>query len=188
MHNKIDSDSLIEKLFRKESRRLESIIRRYVPNREDAKDLVQDVFYKLLMGSVELEEIRNLTAWIFQMGKFRAIDFLRKKKPVLKSSLLSNKNEEDEDEDIFEWLMNHSPPNQDEELWQKNVWKIVEDTLQTLPNTQKEAFTLHELEGFSIKEIAEIQNVNQNTVLSRKRYAVAALKEKLVNEYNELVV
>ncbi len=59
------------------------------------------------------------------------------------------------------------------------------EALDELPEEQKQVFVMHELEGKSFKEIAEITGEPQNTLLSRKRYAVLYLREQLKELYDE---
>ena len=56
-----------------------------------------------------------------------------------------------------------------------------------LPAEQREVFVAHELEGRSFKELAAETGVNVNTLLSRKRYAVLHLRERLKNIHDEFV-
>jgi len=179
--------NIIQQLVANESIKIESFVRRLLPNREDAKDIVQDVFYNLIVGVEEIRDVEKATSWLYSIARFKSIDFLRKKKPILASqfSFTHNNEEEREDQNLFEWLSNHSPPEQEDQMWQDEVWQIVEETLDKLPELQKEAFVLHEFEGKSIQEIAEITNSTINTVLSRKRYAVLKLKQALLTLYNE---
>jgi RNA polymerase sigma factor (sigma-70 family) len=65
------------------------------------------------------------------------------------------------------------------------VWTELADALDDLPDEQREVFVLHELEGKSFKEIAEITGEPINTLLSRKRYAVLYLREELRELYDE---
>jgi RNA polymerase sigma factor (sigma-70 family) len=58
--------------------------------------------------------------------------------------------------------------------------------LDELPAEQREVFIMHEIEDKSFQEIAEITGANVNTLLSRKRYAVLFLRERLQNLYNDL--
>jgi len=55
-----------------------------------------------------------------------------------------------------------------------------------LPEEQREVFIAHELEGRSFKEIAGETGVSVNTLLSRKRYAVLRLRQRLQSIYDEL--
>jgi RNA polymerase sigma factor (sigma-70 family) len=185
----LEKRNIIQQIIANESTRIESFVRRLLPNREDAKDIVQDVFYKLIVGIEEIRDVEKATSWLYSVARFKSIDFLRKKKPLLESQLSFNKNHEEdrEDENLFEWLSNHSPPEQEDQMWQDEIWQIVENTLEKLPEAQKNAFVLHEFEGKSIQEIAELTNSTINTVLSRKRYAVLKLKEALISIYNEQI-
>jgi len=66
------------------------------------------------------------------------------------------------------------------------IWNALEEALEELPMEQKEVFILHEFEDKSFKEIARLTEVPVNTLISRKRYAVIYLREKLVEFYNDL--
>jgi len=57
--------------------------------------------------------------------------------------------------------------------------------LDELPDEQREVFVAHELEGCSFKELADETGVSVNTLLSRKRYAVLHLRERLQSIYDE---
>ena len=70
-------------------------------------------------------------------------------------------------------------------MWQDAVWKTMEKTLATMPKEQRNVFVWNELEDQSLKEIAARTGVSINTVISRKRYAVAQLKEALFTLYQE---
>jgi RNA polymerase sigma factor (sigma-70 family) len=182
---KTDFVFLLSGIFEKESKKLESYIRRLVPNREDAKDLVQDVFYNLIVGIGEIRDLEQVGAWLYRVARYKAIDFVRKKKAIPQTELEKNtKNTKDEDnESLFEWLASHSPPEQEQKMWEAAVWEVLESSLEQMPKDQREVFVKNELEGISLKEIAVQTNTNLNTVLSRKRYAVAQLKEALFTLY-----
>jgi len=61
----------------------------------------------------------------------------------------------------------------------------LELALDELPDEQREVFVAHELEGRSFKELSAESGVNVNTLLSRKRYAVLHLRERLQSIYDE---
>jgi len=62
----------------------------------------------------------------------------------------------------------------------------LDDALDELPDEQREVFIAHEIEGRSFKELAEETGLSINTLLSRKRYAVLYLRERLQDIYDEL--
>jgi len=74
---------------------------------------------------------------------------------------------------------------EDEEL-KELIWEAIEDTLSELPEEQSYVFTANEFEDMSFKEISEKTGIGINTLISRKRYAVLALRENLNELYNLL--
>jgi len=79
-----------------------------------------------------------------------------------------------------------SPDAGPEALYVRNVLlDELELALEELPDEQREVFVAHELEGRSFKEMAAASGVSVNTLLSRKRYAVLQLRERLRSIYNE---
>jgi RNA polymerase sigma factor (sigma-70 family) len=65
------------------------------------------------------------------------------------------------------------------------VWTELADALDDLPDEQRDVFVMHELEGKSFKEIAELTGEPVNTLLSRKRYAILYLREALQDLYDD---
>jgi RNA polymerase sigma factor (sigma-70 family) len=63
----------------------------------------------------------------------------------------------------------------------------LEDALEELPAKQREVFVMHEIEGRPFKEIAELTGDPVNTLLSRKRYAVLFLRERLQELYDDII-
>jgi RNA polymerase sigma factor (sigma-70 family) len=62
----------------------------------------------------------------------------------------------------------------------------IESAVDELPEEQRKVFVAHEFEGRSFKEMAAETGVSVNTLLSRKRYAVLRLRERLQGVYDEL--
>jgi len=74
----------------------------------------------------------------------------------------------------------------EDEMLQSAMIDLMAEALDELPENQSRAFIMHELEGKSLNEIAEETGVPLKTVISRKRYAVLYLRERLQTLYNEL--
>jgi RNA polymerase sigma factor (sigma-70 family) len=172
---------LIENTFSKEKNRLFNFIRKFVPSKEDAEDILQDVFYQFISRS-NFEIIDKISAWLFRTAKNRIIDSGRKKKPDSFSetfSLLTNDDGEPISVEDFLPAIEITPEDlflSDE--FNENFVKVLEE----LPEEQREVFVLNEIEELSFKEISELTGVSVNTLLSRKHYAVMQLKKKL-NKY-----
>jgi RNA polymerase sigma factor (sigma-70 family) len=183
----LEQDQQISEVVEREQSRLRNFIRRRVPDPRDAEDILQDVFYKLVEANRLLMPIEHVTGWLFRVARNRIIDLFRKKKPESFSDTAVERNDDDDDELLrFEDLL-PSPDAGPEALYARNVLlDELESAVDELPEEQREVFVAHELEGRSFKEIAAETGVSVNTLLSRKRYAVLHLRERLQNIYDEL--
>jgi RNA polymerase sigma factor (sigma-70 family) len=178
-----EDDTRISEIIAKERSRLRNFIRRRVPDPSDVEDLLQDVFYKLVEANRLLMPIEHVTGWLFRVARNRITDLFRKHEPERFSdgSVESEDGERLQLEDLLP-----SPDAGPEALYVRHVLlDEVELALEELPDDQREVFIAHELEGRSFKELSEESGVNINTLLSRKRYAVLHLRERLRSIYDE---
>jgi RNA polymerase sigma factor (sigma-70 family) len=162
--------------------KLLDFIRRRVSTNEDAEDIVQDVFYQFLSNYSVAQPIEQLSAWLYTVARNRIVDWYRKRKH--RSQPLT-----DEETGLplnIEDILFDPSGEPDRVMFRGAVWEALADALDALPDEQSEVFVMHELEGRSFKEIAKITGENINTLLSRKRYAVSALRGALQDMYNEL--
>src|SRR5437773_9102173 len=178
-----EQDQRISEVVKREQSRLRNFIRRRVPDPRDAEDILQDVFYKLVEANRLLMPIEHVTGWLFRVARNRITDLFRKKKP----ETFSDAAVEDEDGELLriEDLL-PSPDAGPEALYVRNVLlDELEFALGELPDEQREVFVAHELDGHSFKEMAAETGVSVNTLLSRKRYAMLHLRERLQSVYDE---
>src|SRR5438876_8183892 len=178
-----EQDRQISEIIAKERSRLRNFIRGRVPNPSDAEDIVQDVFYKLVEANRLLMPIEHVTGWLFRVARNRITDLFRKKKPDSFSDA-AVEDEEGELLQIEDLLL--SPEAGPEGLYIRHVLlDELELAMDELPEEQREVFVAHELEGRSFKEMAAETGVSVNTLLSRKRYAVLHLRQRLQRIYDE---
>jgi RNA polymerase sigma factor (sigma-70 family) len=178
----LEQDQRISEVVKREQSRLRNFIRRRVPDPRDAEDIVQDVFYKLVQANRLLMPIDHVTGWLFLVARNRITDLFRKKRPVRLSDTAAN---EDGERMQLEDLL-PSPDAGPEVLYARRVLlDELELAVDELPAEQREVFVAHELEGRSFKEMAAETGVSVNTLLSRKRYAVRHLRERLHSIYDE---
>jgi RNA polymerase sigma factor (sigma-70 family) len=171
----------VDATFRAERKRLLDFIRRRVRNEADAEDILEDVFYQLVSNYTVTEPIEKMTSWLFTVARNKIIDWYRKRKP---ESLPGDADDPSLPLNLEDILFD--PTQNPDRVYERSlVWTELADALDELPEEQKEVFVMHELEGKSFKEIAEITGEPQNTLLSRKRYAVLYLREKLQELYDE---
>ncbi|MBI3494080.1 MAG: sigma-70 family RNA polymerase sigma factor [Acidobacteria bacterium] len=180
----LEQDRRIAEVVRREQSRLRNFIRRRVPDPRDAEDILQDVFYALVEANRLLMSIDHVTGWLFRVARNRITDLFRKKKPERFSDTLVA----DEDAELLQLEdLLLSPDAGPEALYARHVLlDELELALDELPEEQREVFVAHELEGRSFKEMAAETGVSVNTLLSRKRYAVRHLRERLQSMYDEL--
>jgi RNA polymerase sigma factor (sigma-70 family) len=181
----IEQDRQISDVIAKERSRLRSFIRRRVPNEADVEDLLQDVFYELISAYRLLTPIDYVTGWLFSVARNRITDLFRKKKPENFTDAAIG--DEDGEDLHFEDLL-PSPDDGPEALYIRHaLLDEMKHALAELPQEQREIFIAHELEGRSFKELSNESGVNVNTLLSRKRYAVLHLRERLQNIHEEFM-
>jgi RNA polymerase sigma factor (sigma-70 family) len=179
-----EQDPQISEIIVEERSRLRNFIRKRVPNAADAEDLLQEVFYELVEANRLLMPIEHVTGWLFRVARNRITDLFRKKK----AETFSDSAIEDEDGELLqiEDLL-PSPDAGPEALYFRSVLlDELEFAIGELPDEQREVFVAHELEGRSFKELSAESGVNVNTLLSRKRYAVLHLRERLQTIYDGL--
>src|SRR5712692_3771783 len=180
----LEQDQRISDVVKREQSRLLNFIRRRVPDPRDAEDILQDVFYELVEANRLLMPIEHVTGWLFRVARNRITDLFRKKRPESFSDT-GVANEDDELLQLEDLLP--SPDAGPEVLYARNVLlDELELAVDELPKEQREVFVAHELEGRSFKEMAAETGVSVNTLLSRKRYAVLHLRERLQSIYDEL--
>jgi len=178
----LEQDQRISEVVEREQSRLRHFIRRRVPDPRDAEDVLQDVFAELVEANRLLMPIEHVTGWLFRVARNRITDLFRKRRPEsLGDSALPDDDERLQLEDLLP-----SPDAGPEALYARNVLlDQLELAVEELPAEQREVFVAHELEGRSFKAMAEETGVSVNTLLSRKRYAVLRLRERLQGLYDE---
>lgn len=172
----------ISKVVREYSSRLFRFIRGRVSSTVEAEDILQDVWYQF-SNVVDVESIEQVSGWLFRVARNRITDNYRKKKNVLIDDLNSD---EDEEESPVEHLMADFPAPEDDQL-RELFWEELFRALEELPENQREVFVWNELEDETFQQISDRTGVNIKTLISRKRYAVQYLRERLQELYDEFL-
>jgi RNA polymerase sigma factor (sigma-70 family) len=165
-------------------KRLLGFIRQRVNSEADAEDVLQDVWYQLT-AAVDSGPIEQVGSWLFTVARNKITDRYRKKKTASLEDLLAIDGE-DEGSGFADILLDNS--NNPETVHLRSLfWKTLDEALQELPEEQRAVFVWNELGDMSFKEIAELTGEKVNTLISRKRYAVLYLRERLQTLYNEII-
>lgn len=162
-----------------------NFIRQRVADRDDAEDILQDVFMQFTQAYRKIESIERVTAWLFRVTRNKIADLYRKKKPETFSHMHSRDAEDEEALSLDDVLpqMNFDP---EDDMMRDVIWEAIQDALAEMPQPQREVFVLHEFEDVSFREMSEMTGESINTLLSRKRYAVQFLRKKLETIYQDL--
>lgn len=177
----------VEKIITEYQPRLKSFISKRVSNKEDAEDILQDVFYQLIK-TVEntLNPIEQVAAWLYRVTRNTIINKNKKKQEEDFPAL-----QYDEDgntlNDFSEILFGEDTPTPETEYLRSLVWQELETALTELPAEQREVFELTELDGLPVKEIAKSTGIPVNTLLSRKHYAVKHLRKRMESLYKDIL-
>ena len=172
----LERDQRIADVVRREQSRLRNFIRRRVADPRDAEDILQDVFFRLVEANRLLMPIDHVTAWLFRAARNRIIDLFRRKTP-----------ESFADDGLLqvEDLLPSPEAGPDALYARRALLEELERAIAELPLEQRAVFIGHELEGRSFKQLSAETGVSVNTLLSRKRYAVLRLRERLQALYDE---
>lgn len=178
-----EQDRRITETVEREQARLRNFIRRRVPDRGDAEDILQEVFYEFVEAYRMLKPIEQAGAWLFRVARNRIIDRFRK----TKAGSLNDPAAFDDDGGglVLEDLLPSPDAGPDAVYARKLLLEDLENAIDDLPEDQREIFVATEIEGRSFKELAAETGVNVNTLLSRKHYAVLQLRKRLQAIHDE---
>jgi len=182
-----EQDRKIADTVARERPRLRNFIRRRVLDQDEAEDILQDVFEELVEAWRLPDPVEQVGAWLFRVARNRIIDRFRKKKEAPLPNATDAAGFDDADSN-GEYRLDLTLPSADAGPEAAYARAALLDTLRAaleeLPANQREAFIAHELDGRSFKEMAATLGVGVNTLLSRKRYAVLHLRERLRSSYD----
>jgi RNA polymerase sigma factor (sigma-70 family) len=177
-----------ENTFLKEKDKLLGFIRGRVSTLEEAEDILQDVFYQFIAGFETIESLDRVTSWLYSVARNKIIDRYRKdaSRPQRATFDLAAGKEDDVPLTLQEILpdLDNTPESL---LLKEAIWDEITDALAELPADQREVFILNEIEDRSFRSIAEESGVSINTLLSRKRYAIIALRKRLQRFYDDML-
>lgn len=178
-----EQDRRITEVVAAQKTRLRRLVRRYGLDRDEAEDILQEVFYELVDAYRLMKPIEQVGAWLYRVAKNRITDRFRKRK----TAPLPDESWHDEDGEPLRWdELLPSPDGGPEDAFARELlMEQIGAAIAALPAAQREIFIAHELEGRSFKELAAEMNVSINTLLSRKHTAVNTLRARLLAIYQE---
>lgn len=182
-----NSNQDAEEKYRDAIRQIEgnllAFIRNRVPNWVDPEDVLQDVMYQF--SATGIETIDQVSSWLYTVARNRITDLYRKRSMESTGHKISL-GDKDDDAIYLADILPDISQSPEVRFVQNEIMDALEEALDELPEEQKEVFVMHELESMKFKQISELTGVSVNTLLSRKRYAIKYLRERLSELYEEL--
>ncbi|MCO6492815.1 MAG: sigma-70 family RNA polymerase sigma factor [Phaeodactylibacter sp.] len=178
-----DRNQTLGDIIRGYRQRLYGFIRGRTASDADAEDILQEVWYQL-SRLVDLEAIGNINAWLFRVARNKVTDRYRKRE----EESLDGMAYEDESGDMaFREILLADFNTPETEHLRQLFWEELFAALEELPEAQRDVFVRNELDGETFQQISDSTGVNIKTLISRKRYAVMHLRERLEELYGELM-
>jgi RNA polymerase sigma-70 factor (ECF subfamily) len=161
-----------------------NFILRYMGDRNQAEDLLQEVFLRIVQGAGDFKGESKFTTWLYTIARNLCIDTARKMVFRRHASLDGPSHCEDGDGPSLMDRIPNSGAAVDREAIGKELQPQLARAVEALVHEQREVFVMREYLSLPFKEIADIVGVPENTVKSRMRYALEKLRESLA-EYED---
>jgi RNA polymerase sigma-70 factor (ECF subfamily) len=166
----------LKEIFDKYHKRVYRIAYGVVRQREEALDIVQEVFIKLFRSIKNFKGRSQFYTYLYRMVMNTAIDHARKAGKQFISSL--------DEEGSFE-PSDNVEKGPERVLLQKELEERVKLAMDKLPAEQKAALIFRDVEGLSYQEMAEAMGCSIGTVMSRLHYGRKRIQE-LLKDYVDL--
>ena len=144
---------------------------RLLNNMETARDVVQQVFYKVWEGRAVLSITLSVKAYLFKSVYYGSLNTLAHEKNV-------RKYEQEQLSDFYFSTIIQSP-EAEIELWQSDIGRALQDAIDSLPERCREVFLLSKVEGLKNREIAERLTISEKTVERHMSIALSKLRDEL---------
>lgn len=171
-----EQKSRVSQVVRDMGRGLMRFIRVRVSSDAEAEDVLQDVWQQLIT-TLDAGAVEQVGAWLYKVARNRIIDRYRKPQMASLEAMAADAEAETGFDFADFFLRDEKTPRT--EYLRSQFWEKLHAALAELPEEQRQVFVWHELEALSFQDIAELTGDNENTLISRKRYAVLHLRKRL---------
>lgn len=174
-----------EELIRRHQNGVYNFIVRFLGNREVAEEVFQEAFFKVHQAVDRYLPNGKFTTWLYTIVRNLCVDTFRRRK-IREAVSLDDRGANGE-RSLGDTIAGHEVPA-DIQSSASEIEAVLKSALSKLNEDQREVFLLREKEGLKFEEIAEVTGVSVNTVKSRMRYALEALRRALKqSKYRELL-
>lgn len=166
-------------LVTRHQERIFNFVLRQVRQPETARELVQEVFLRVVKNADSFRAEARFTTWIFTIARNLSVDSLRRQKHRNTVPLDAPLRAGQSDGATMLDMVKDDQPGADRRAQDRRFSTALQGALDALPPEQREVFLMRELEGLKFREIAAVVGVPENTIKSRMRYALEALRNHL---------
>lgn len=159
--------------------RMLTFIERRIDDADEAEDLLQDLYEKASESLSLLMPIENLSAWLWRSVKNRIVDYYRTRETQRRVGT----SHEEEKELSWEELIPDPHGSVENQYLRNRLIDALYESLDELPDEQREVFLLQAVDGRTFQEIAELTGTSINTLTARKRYAIKFLRRRMAEMY-----
>ncbi|MCH7685817.1 MAG: sigma-70 family RNA polymerase sigma factor [Planctomycetes bacterium] len=181
-----EDDQLMIRIQSGDSRAFEELVDRYqaaligffyrTHDRQASEDLTQETLLRVFNQSWDYIPLGRFRAWMYRIGRNLMIDSIRRQShDALVKAVLGKK--EDEDDALARLAGEVLPP--DQKAHQRELFQLVDQLLDEVPEEQRLTFTLHHYSGLTLSEVAEVMETSLPTTKSRLRLTREKLQQKL---------
>lgn len=181
-----EQNRLLEETVQRERRRLLEFIRKRIPQEEDPEDVLQDVFTELTEAFRMERVIDRVSGWVYRVARNKIADLFRKRRTESLEARYEKEFGDGEEGLGLNDLLPDPSAGPEAEYARRIIMSELMLALDELPEEQRWVFWENEIEERPFRELAEEAGVSLNTLLSRKRYAVLFLRERLRDLYDDL--
>lgn len=181
-----EQNRLLEQTLLKERGKLLEFIKRRIPTDEDPEDVLQDVFHDLTEYLRMEKVVDRVSGWLYRVARNKIADLFRKRRTESLEARYEGMNDEGDEGLTLNDLLPDPNAGADAAYARRIIMNELMSALDELPEEQRYVFWENEVEGRTFKELSEESGVPMNTLLSRKRYAVLFLRERLKELYQDL--
>jgi len=170
-YNEGDRESALKLFINQYQTKLYALAYQMLGNHDDAMDALQEILFQVSRSLQTFKEKSSLYTWVYRLSSNVCFNFRKKR------SRTSNQIEWDENL-YHSMMLPIEQPNEDPDTMCESKYKqfLIQQAILKLPESQRVLLVLHDIEGISTQEIAEILNINSNAVKSRLHRSRAALR------------
>lgn len=153
---------------------------RFLLDKKDAEDISQEVFIEVFQSIKSFRADAKLSTWIYRIAVTKCLDEIKKRNRKKRITSLGKMFHLDE---VANWIAGGAMP--DTQLHEQEKMKEVMEALNTLPDSQRVAFTLSKIDGYTNPEIAEVMNTTTiaiESLIYRAKKKVGIVLEKIIKE------